>query len=196
MIGSLRGTVVDRLPNGEILVDVGGVGYRVVAGASLLSQALADEVFVHVHTHVREGAIDLYGFADREERSTFEALITSHGVGPSLAMSILAVHRPRELARIVASEDVDALLMVPGVGRKTAARLLLELRARLDLLEDGAVPPAPDVQSGALAEVRAALDGLGYGADEVRAALRQLPAEGQADELLRAALRELAVAGT
>jgi holliday junction DNA helicase RuvA len=196
MIGSLRGTLAGRLPGGEVLVEVGGVGYRVVTGVRPVTATVGEEVFLHVHTHVREDAMVLYGFVDGGERATFEALIGSHGVGPALALSILSVHRPDDLARIVATDDVEALTLVPGVGAKTAARLLLELKTRFDAMEGPGVGGHPAAaEAGALAEVRAALDGLGYAADEVRTALRDLPADGATDQLLRAALRELSVAG-
>ena len=94
---------------------------------------LGDDVFVHVHHHVREDAQTLYGFATRDERVCFEALIGAHGVGPSLALAILSVHSPMQLRAALASDDVAALCLVPGVGKKTAARLLVELKSRLDL---------------------------------------------------------------
>jgi len=203
VIGSLRGVVLDRSPatvGGEVLLEVGGVGYRLSVPAGTLSMAeLAAPLFVHVHTHVREDAIVLYGFASRDERACFDALITVHGVGPALALALLSTHGPAALRRIVASEDADALTLVPGVGKKTAVRLLLELKAKLDVdfggggdvlslvgAAAGQVPPTPR------AEVRAALAGLGYGPDEVREALSEVPEDGDPAELLRLALRQLA----
>ena len=90
-------------------------------------------MFLHVHTHVREDAIVLYGFAHADERRCFEALLGAHGVGPSLALAILSSMSPAALSTAVLEDDVDTLCLVPGVGKKTAARLLLELKARLDL---------------------------------------------------------------
>ncbi|GAC1529078.1 MAG: Holliday junction branch migration protein RuvA [Acidimicrobiales bacterium] len=199
MIGSLRGTVLDRTPGasaGELLLEVGGVGYRVSVPTGTLALAeLGGAMFVHVHTHVREDAIVLFGFASRPERQCFEALLAVHGVGPSLALALLSTHPPAALQRIVIAEDVDALTLVPGVGKKTAVRLLLELRAKLDLLEigegfglAGGRNDAPDPR----ADVRTALAGLGYAADEVKEAMRVLPEEGAPGELLRHALRQLA----
>jgi len=194
MIGSLRGILLDRLDTGEALVEVGGVGYRVMLAAPTLAALgeLGEAVFLHVHTHVREDAIILYGFSDRDQRSCFEALIGAHGVGPSLALAILSIHRPSALRRAVMTGDADALVMVPGVGAKTAARLLIELEARLDLPPDRGEPGPEGGAKGAVGEVRAALAGLGYGPDEVHLALRALPYEGAVEDLLRAALRELA----
>ena len=101
---------------------------------------VGDEAFVWVHHHVREDAEVLYGFATRDERVTFEALLGAHGVGPALALAILSVHAPPALVRILADDDVGALCLVPGVGKKTAARLLVELKSRLDVPDGESVP--------------------------------------------------------
>ena len=121
----------------------------------------------------------LYGFLGRDERACFEALLGAHGVGPALALAIIAVHAPPDLRRAVAADDVDALCLVPGVGKKTAARLLIDLKTRLDVPEIDLTAPtagtAPQsIDRGALADVRDALTGLGYGPDEVRDAVRDL----------------------
>lgn len=237
MIGSLRGVLLERLAVAdrtagiELLVEVGGVGYRLVvpAGTSAVLGEAGSPVFLHVHTHVREDAIVLYGFATREERVCFEALLGAHGVGPGLALAILSVHSPAALRRALFTDDVDALTLVPGVGKKTAARLLLELKSRLylpelDGLRDLAVIDLASAAAGAnaggtdgpgaanghgavnghgagasalllgreaRAEVRAALAGLGYSADEVREAVLGLPDGDDPAELLRHALRNL-----
>ena len=197
MIGSLRGVVLDRLPGAtpEVLVEVNSsVGYRVtVTPAVFATVEPGGPVFLHVHTHVREDALVLYGFVTREERACFEALLGAHGVGPALAMGILSALTPHALQRAVATDDVDALTAVPGVGKKTAARLLLELKARLDIpdLDLAVVGAGPSTSN--LAEVRAALAGLGYGPDEVREIVRDLPADGTVEDLLTSALRQLAV---
>lgn len=201
MIGSLRGTVVDRILPGEVLLDVQGVGYRAIVPPGLLSMAEPGaELFLHTHLHVREDALTLYGFGTRDERGCFEALIGAHGVGPALALAILSVHTPFALRRALADGDVDALCLVPGVGKKTAARLLIELQARLhvpdlDLAAD--VPAAAATGNGsgrapARSEVREALTQLGYEPEEVRAVLRELPEDGDVETLLRDALQRLA----
>lgn len=199
MIGSLRGVVLDRMPGAggaaELLVEVnGGVGYRVtVTPAVLATVELAAPVFLHIHSHVREDAFVLYGFVTREERACFEALLGAHGVGPALAMAILAALTPHALQRAVASDDVDALTAVAGVGKKTAARLLIELKARLDLPELELVAVGANGNGhGARAEVRAALAGLGYGPDEVRDIVHALPDDGSVEDLLKSALKQLA----
>lgn len=193
MIGSLRGVAVEVGADGEVLVEVGGVGYRVLVPTPDLAQITPGApLFLHVSTQVREDAILLYGFVDREARRCFEALLAVHGVGPSLALAVVSVHSPAALRRVVATSDAEALALVPGIGRKTAARLLLDLAPRLGQpLPSDAVAQGP-AGPGPLGEVRAALAGLGYGPDEVREALRQLPDEGGPEELLRAALRQLA----
>lgn len=207
MIGSLRGVLLDRVlrgdhPSGEALVEVGGVGYRVLVPASALVRMgeLGSAVFLHVHTHVREDAIVLYGFPTRDERRCFESLIAAHGVGPAVALALLSIHSPVVLRRAVANGDAAALTLVPGVGAKTASRLLIELKTRLDFELDEPVLVAVGANGAdgagsaesARAEVRVALASLGYGADEVRAALGGLPAEGGVEDLLRLALRHLA----
>jgi Holliday junction DNA helicase RuvA len=205
MIGSLRGQLLDRGAS-EILVEVAGVGYRVVTAPTTTIELgdLGDEVFVWIHHHIREDAETLYGFAGREERITFEALLGAHGVGPALALAILSVHAPVELRRILLEDDVAALCLVPGVGRKTAARLLVELKSRLDVPESALAPAGTagngsgggaGAGGGARADVRAALAGLGYSADEIRVATAELPGEGDAADLLRAALAVLARGG-
>jgi len=205
MIGSLRGVVLDRAASataGEVLLEVGGVGYRCAVPLGTLSMAeLGGPLFVHVHTHVRDDAIVLYGFATGEERRCFELLLGVHGIGPALALALLSTHAPAALRRVVLNEDADALTLVPGVGKKTATRLLLELKARLDLdvFDDGGLSlvatawgaPAEGPMASR-AEVRAALAGLGYGADEVREAMRDLPDDGDVGGLVRLALRQLA----
>lgn len=212
MIGSLRGTLGDwwRRPGGlvEVLVDVGGVGYRVTMVEQDVASMgqLGSEVSLQVHTHVREDALILYGFVTKEQRACFEALISVRTVGPGVALSMLAVHTPGALRRAVAARDVDALRLVPGIGAKTAARLVVELEAKLDDFDDtpagvsgGVAPSAGGVGGvgvlGAPASVRedlrAALAALGYGADEIRYAESTVSVDGPVQEVLRMALREL-----
>lgn len=196
MIGSLRGVVLDRLPGSpsEVLLEVGGVGYRVAVTPAVLATAeLGGPLFLHVHTHVREDALVLYGFGARDERVCFEALLGAHGVGPALALAILSALSPAALHRALLADDVDALTAVSGVGKKTAARLLVELKARLDLdLDVDLVPFGDAATPSTRSEVRAALAGLGYGVEEVREAMRDLPDDGPVEELLTSALRQLA----
>lgn len=195
MIGSLRGTLLERGADGHLLVEVGGVGYRVLIPLSALGPVgePGTSVFLHIHTHVREDALILFGFPTADERYCFEALISAHGVGPALALALLSVHPPAALRRAVATDDADALTSVPGIGKKTALRLLIELKARLDEGAE-AVEPASMLNGhgGPRAAVRIALASLGYSSDEVREAVNELPEEGTEQELLRAALRSMA----
>jgi holliday junction DNA helicase RuvA len=217
VIGSLRGTVLDRSARGdhqvELLVEVGGVGYRVVVPAGSVNRAgeLGRPTFLHVHTHVREDAIVLYGFPSRDERDCFEVLLGAHGVGPAVAVALLSVLSPATLRRAVLSGDADALTLAPGIGKKTAARLVMELTTRFETMVDlgaaglsseplkgpGPGDPGPHEASAAdratqRDELRAALGSLGYGNEEVRQVLARLPVEGTTEEMLRFALRELA----
>jgi Holliday junction DNA helicase RuvA len=200
MIGSVRGELLDRLDD-ELLVEVNGLGYRVsVTPATVIEVGeIGSKVFLHVHHHRREDAETLYGFTSIEERRVFETLIGTHGVGPALGLAILSVHSPLGLRHVLATDDVAALCLVPGVGKKTAARLLVELKSRL-ALPDG---DDPVVSTGAVAQgadatarsdVRDALGALGYGAEEIGRALAELPVEGESSELLRLALQRLAAA--
>jgi Holliday junction DNA helicase RuvA len=208
--------VVVRSGEGEVIVDVGGVGYRVAVtpatAASLIGAGSAPgtpaEATLYVHTHVREDAIVLYGFVHDDERRCFEVLLGSHGVGPALALAIMAALSPAALSTAVLEEDLDTLCTVPGVGRKTAARLLIELKSRLDLPDlslDGAGAGGVGGVGGAgaeggvgvatrtsRAEARAALSELGYAPDEIRGALDGLRDDVGVEEMLRLALRELA----
>ncbi len=202
MIGSLRGALLSRADD-EVLVEVGGVGYRVVVSptTSVSLGDVGDEVFVWVHHHVREDAQVLYGFATDDGRRCFTALLGAHGVGPSLALAILSVHGPADLARVLAEDDVAALCLVPGVGKKTAARLLVELKSRLDIPLDVTTTggsssggaPATGTVAAARADVREALAGLGYGVEEIRAVLADLPESDDSAVLLKDALARLAV---
>jgi Holliday junction DNA helicase RuvA len=191
MIGSIRGSVIERTAVGEVLVEVGGVGYRAfVPTGALPALHPGDATFLFTHLHVREDAMVLYAFPTRDERDTFEALVATTGVGPKLALAMLSVHSPAALRRALLEDDLAALTMVPGVGKRTAQRLLVELKTRLavpevDLTDGGA--PAPRT------EVRTALSSLGYAPEEVREVVAQLPEDGSVEDLLREALKLLAV---
>ncbi len=193
MIGSLRGTLLDRPSIGEVIVEVHGVGYRASVPTNVPAGlgSTGSEVFLHVHTHVREDAIVLYGFAHADERRCFEALLGAHGVGPSLALAILSALSPAALSTAVLEDDVDTLCLVPGVGKKTAARLLLELKARLDLPTLGGGSASAAAPGSARGEARAALVELGYAPEEIAGALEQVDGGAPVEEMVRAALREL-----
>ena len=192
MIGSLRGTVLERVDTGSLLFEVNGVGYLVaVTPRTAADLAPGSAAFLYVHHHIREDAQTLYGFLRRDERSTFEVLINTHGIGPALALAVLSTHAPATLVDIVATGDLAALTLVPGVGKKTAERLLIELRNRLNLpmLEPVGVGGASN--GGPLGDVREALAGLGYGSEEIREALRDLDSNLDSASMLRDALKAL-----
>jgi holliday junction DNA helicase RuvA len=187
VIGRLRGVLVARHPAG-VVVDVGGIGYEVAMAARDLGDLppVGDEVVVHTHLHVREDQLALYGFASEDARDVFRLVITSPGVGPKLALAVLATLSPDQLRTAVHTDDTDTLATVPGIGARTAQKMILELRERLD----AAAAPAPGVAAGVPA-VREALEGLGYSAAEIREALEGLDASGDIEDLLRAALQRM-----
>ncbi len=147
MIGSLRGRILLRKPD-HIILDVGGVGYMVNIPLNTFSQLSHDvsEIFLYIYTHVREGAINLFGFIKEEERDIFTTLLNVNGIGPKMAINILSYLTPEEFRGVVESEDVMRLSRIPGLGKKTANRIILELKGKLsgklterDTLVDDAV---------------------------------------------------------
>lgn len=195
MIGSLRGVLIDKDAEGEIVIDVSGVGYRVTVNPRTLADLpdIGIDAFVHIHHHIREDDQTLYGFGTLAERKCFESVIGAHGVGPALGMAVLATLPPEELKHAVAAEDVDALCLVPGVGKKTAQRMVLELKNRLDMptqVEHEGANGEP-LNSTAITDVREALRQMGFGTEEVRLAVEGL--EGtDTSAMLREALQRMA----
>jgi len=192
VIAHLRGRVAHREAT-TVVVDVGGVGYLVHVTPDEDVPARGEPVELHTSLQVREDAMTLYGFTERGALALFELLVASSGVGPKLALAALGTHNPDVLRTAIAGGDVVTLTEIPGVGRKVADRLVLELKDKV-----GAAAPAPTgVGAGsataALDEVRDALLGLGYSAAEVQAALTQVaPTDGEdSSQLLRRALRSL-----
>jgi len=190
MIGSLRGTILERTTESTVLIETSGIGYLVhVTPRTLGELEPTSDAFIYVHHYVREDAQTLYGFLDRDERRCFEILLATHGVGPNMAMTILATHSPRALVDIVASSDIPALTLVSGVGKKTAERLLIELKSRLHLniLESSNTLNG----SSSIGDVRDALSGLGYSSEEIRDVLREMSASNDSEAMLREALNML-----
>ncbi len=184
MIGSLRGRVHARLPNGAVVVDVGGVGYEVHV-ASSDPPKLNDVVELAIYTAVRSDAIVLYGFASFDERSFFTMLLATPGVGPATALTALRTMTMAELAAAIETGDHHRVAMVPGIGAKTASRIVLELHGKIDL-DDRSGAGAPAVPS----VIEEALRRLGYDAGEIRTlADVELPSDD--GEALRVALRHL-----
>src|ERR1700685_3326027 len=163
MIAQLRGTLADKRPN-QVLVDVGGVGYLVHIALSTF-YALGDlhsNVTLLIHTQVREDAIALYGFLSAREKHLFELLISASGVGPVLALKILSGMSVDDLVPAVRAGDIARLTRVPGVGRKTAERIIVELRDKLAAMETPERTAQPVTTKGAASDVISALLNLGY----------------------------------
>ena len=200
MIGSIRGLLLERFSEGEkgeILIETAGIGYRIFVTPTTAVKIGEEgsEVFVYTYHLIREADQALYGFLDRSERICFEALLTAHGVGPSLALAVLGVHGPNELFQVVNNEDISSLCLVPGVGKKTATRLLVELKSVLEMPIEGISLGTDNSGIGrsAILEVQEALDGLGYSSDEIRSVLGDLAGD-DSSILLREALQKLATA--
>jgi len=195
MIARLTGLVLDKGEDTAVL-DVHGVGYLVhLSAASLLAlPARGEPVSLRTITHVREDALDLFGFLTEEEEDVFRALVEVKGVGPRAAQNILSGIEPRDLAQAVAQGDVARLTKVPGIGKKTAERLVVELKDKLLALARAAGPGKAPQKGGLIDQLQVALVNLGYKpaqAEQVAEALRD-QAEGKGlDELLREALKAM-----
>lgn len=187
MIGRLRGLLAAKSAS-AVLLDVGGIGYEVSVSPRALVElpAVGEEAVLHTHTHVREDQLALFGFAEIDQRDLFRILLGVPGVGPKVALAMLGTMTPEQLRRAVVAEDVDALTAVPGIGKRSAQKIMLELRPKLDL------PDAELLSGGShLSDVREALEGLGYQAAEIRDVLTQLPEDAPVEEMLRLSLRAL-----
>ena len=206
MIGRLVGQIVEDSADGAVVVDVRGVGYEVLVPLGTLGRATPDErgaVTLYVHTHVREDALLLYGFASRDERSVFRQLIGVSSIGPKIALSILGALPVGDLAAAVAGGETAKLTRVPGVGKKTAERIVLELKDKLLAQAPlsiagvtGAAPPARPTARGAKGELlHGALTRMGYRPVEADRAMAVLGARVETEalaDLVREALAVLA----
>ena len=163
MIGQLRGRLADKRPN-QVLVDVGGVGYVVAVPLSTYAALgeLHTEVTLLIHTHVREDALALYGFLSSREKHLFEMLLSASGVGPALALKILSGMSAEELIPAIRGNDLVRLTKIPGVGRKTAERMVVELKDKLESMAIAEQKPAAASPAGVEADVISALINLGY----------------------------------
>jgi len=195
MIAQLRGTLGDKRPN-QVLVDVGGVGYLVHIPLSTF-YALGDlhsNVTLLIHTQVREDAISLYGFLSAREKHLFELLISASGVGPVLALKILSGMSVDDLVPAVRSGDLARLTRIPGVGRKTAERMIVELRDKLEAMDVPEDARKPVSATGTAGDVVSALLNLGYdqhGAEQAVERAGKSAAAATFEELLRGALQQL-----
>ncbi len=191
MIASIRGTVT-AVGSASVVVETNGIGYQVLVPHTVLHAlgAPGAEVLLYTHLHVREDALALYGFASPEERAFFETLIGVTGVGPRMALGLLSAVPFDQLQHAIVSEDVALLAKVPGIGRKTAARLVLELKGKLSQVALAA-PHAVSLPTAMNAELQDVLTSLGYSALEAQAAVAAIPADAPPDleERLRLALQ-------
>lgn len=191
MIGFLDGAMAGWTPDG-CFIDVQGVGYRIACSLTTMSAlpAEGEQIRLWTYMHVREDALHLFGFATESEQRTFEALLSVAGVGPKVALAVCSALAPDSLRRALVTDDVDTISSVPGIGKKTAQRIVLELKEKLAL-------PDLDIasaRSDALGQARSALENLGYSPSEVRAALAEVsPDEKEpVEEVVKHALKVLA----
>jgi Holliday junction DNA helicase RuvA len=201
MIAHLQGTLLSKKAN-RVLVDVAGVGYEVFIPVSTFYELgkVGAQVKLHIYTHVREDLLALYGFQTEREKGLFEKLISVSGVGPRLAVTILSGLEMNELIPAIRNGNLAKLLHIPGIGRKTAERLVVELREKLDDLVGPVAEPVPtSSQAGALGgvdqDVLSALVNLGYAHSAAEAAVREIRRdnpEASFEHTLRSSLRLLA----
>jgi Holliday junction DNA helicase RuvA len=188
MIGRLSGVIAEKTPP-QVVIDVAGVGYEVDVPMSTFFNlgALGDRAVLLTHLTVREDAHQLFGFLTHEERSTFRQLIKISGVGPKMALGLLSGLSVAELAQAVSRQEIGRLTKVPGIGKKTAERLLLELKGKLG--PDMVLPVA--VANDAQADILQALVALGYSEKDAATALKALPADVGVSEGIKLALKKL-----
>lgn len=198
MIGRLRGVIADRFPDGSCIVDVAGVGYEVFVPLGSLGRLAAppEPVTLHVHTHVREDAFVLYGFATAEDRTAFRTLLGISSIGPKLALAILSAMDARQLASAIASQDPKRFKGIPGVGKKIVERVLLELRdslgfTTLAVAAPSAAAPAPAhvISSAPLTQLATALVSMGFKPSEADRAVAAI-AEGAEGKTMEALLKD------
>ena len=193
MIGRLRGILISKQPP-SLLVEVGGVGYEVEAPMSTIYDlpGLGKEVVLLIHHAVKEDSITLYGFLHESERTLFRNLLKVSGIGAKIALAVLSGVSTDHFARLVQAGDVVALTKIPGIGKKTAERIVVELRDRLDGMSamSGATPRAAGAPLDAAGEATVALQQLGYKPVEVSRLVQKVAAEGDdAEAIIRKALR-------
>ena len=188
MIARLRGRPVAHDAEGLVL-EVGGVGYRLLATQSAVRKAEGtDEVVLETHLHVREDALQLYGFATADERAVFEQLLGVSGVGPKMALAVVSAYSPGELRRALVTEDTALLESIPGIGRKLAQRIVLELKEKIAPLAVAAGPPVAGAGDGHLI-ARDALVELGYTIAEAEQRLASIDPDLPPSERVREALK-------
>lgn len=185
MIGRIRGLLVSARET-TVCVDVGGVGYEIemVPRDLIALPGVGEEIVIHTHTHVREDDISLYGFVGDADREMFRVLITASGVGPKVALSLLGSLSAAEILRAIVAEDPDTLTVAPGVGKRGAQKIVLELAPKLAGRE-------VDLTRGDVGSVRQALEGLGYSPAEINQVLGDIDTSGPLADQIKAALQSL-----
>lgn len=191
MIGRLRGVIVEKGLD-TVVLEVGGVGYVVAVTPRTLADlpGFGEEAVLHTHLHVREDQLALYGFDAAPDKDLFGLLLGVSGVGPKVAMAILATMTYEQLSIAVTADDIPALTTVPGIGKRSAQKLLLELKPKLDMVD------AVASSTGPIGEVREALEGLGYGLEEIRGTLAEMPNDLPVEEILKRSLQQLGRTGS
>jgi holliday junction DNA helicase RuvA len=195
MIGLLRGRLLEKRPN-QVILDVGGVGYLIAIPLSTFAALgeLHAEVTLLIHTHVREDALSLYGFLSQREKHLFELLLGASGVGPSLALKILSGMNVEELVPAIRTGDLGRLTKIPGVGRKTAERMVVELKDKLESVAVEAEKSVAASPAGVESDVKSALINLGYDertADSAVAEAKREAGTASFEKLLRVTLTTL-----
>jgi Holliday junction DNA helicase RuvA len=191
MIAHLRGKLLAKHPN-QAVVETAGVGYDVTISVPTFSDlpGIGGDVALHIHTHVREDAIALYGFMRSAEKILFEKLITVSGIGPKLAITILSGMAADEMVNAIRGNDIARLTRIPGIGKKTAERMVLELRDKLPVEKHGEIAATPAL-SPVEEDVLSALVNLGYQRAAAEKAMSSIPKNGQFDNMFRQALTAL-----
>lgn len=187
MIAQLTGSVARKDPSG-VVIDVNGVGYSVTVPVPTLSDlpAVGEATTLFTYTYVREDALALYGFSSEAEQRLFTQLLGVSGIGPKVALAILSISNPDDIRSAISAGDADFIASVPGIGKKTAERVIVDLQDKIEMVTDSGAPRGNE-------EVVQALVGLGYGAKEARRAASQAAqTESEDDAILKSALKELA----
>lgn len=196
MISFIKGKLADKSPE-SVVIDVNGLGYELFISGTSFAQlpSKGEEVCLQTYLHVREDTMQLYGFVSQAEKKMFEQLISVTKIGPKVALAILSAFTVLSLKKAILTQDGELISTVPGIGQKTAQRIILELREKLSLPDLEVLPASVGASTDSVCgQVRSALVGLGYTVVEARKALENLPAEGEvsAGEMLKQALRNLA----
>ena len=192
MIAFLEGTIAAKTLT-SILINVNGIGFEVGMPQSSLSRmpGIGEQALVHTYLQVRDDGMSLYGFVSQEEKALFEKLITVSGVGPKVALAALSSYTPDKLADLITAQDIAAVQRIPGIGKKTASRIILELKGSLDQGIGGLFAKEAQASSKAKEGATEALLSMGFTSAEIELALKGAPDDGSESALLQYALKKL-----